>query len=149
MSNWINLFEAPYADENEKLNAFVDNVLQRVSWTLFDNQEKVIYRPDETESGIPKLREGAIDYIRLTARDELNWLISYIVDRILVAYLKGNIEPSKEVAWRFEDALDEEDIVEFWKEIDDYIWDDYAGMLGEKKTAELWKQWGKAPREEN
>lgn len=146
MENWVKWYEQPYADNNDKLNDFIEDVVHRVSWKLFENQDKVVHRINETDNGIPKMREGALDYIHSTARNELSWIVHYIVNRILVAYLKGNITPSEEVEWWFEDEFSEEDAKQFWAEIDDYIWNDYAEHLGEARTAELWEQWGKKPR---
>ena len=151
MNNWVEWYEQPYADDDTKLNDFVEEHLKRVSWHLFEEQEKIVYMANETENGIPKMKEGAIDEISRQIRSEFGWLINYMVSRILVAYMKGNIEPSEEVKWWFEDDLldpEEDNIGEFWKEINDYIWNDYAKMLGEERTSELWKKWGKAPLED-
>ena len=148
MENWVKWYEQPYAEDNFLLNEFVEDALRRTSWKLFGNQEKVVYMANETDNGIPKMREDAIDYIRMVARNELGWLVNYIVNRILVSYMKGNIDPSEEVKWWFKEDLPEGDDEKFWKEINEYIWQDYAKVLGEEKTAELWKHWGKAPLED-
>ena len=103
---------------------------------------------NETDNGIPKMREDAIDYIRMVARNELGWLVNYMINRILVSYMKGNIDPSEEVKWWFKEDLPEGDDEEFWKEINECIWQDYAKVLGEEKTAELWEKWGKVPLED-
>ena len=149
MNSWINWYEMPYTRDNEKLNDYVEKMLKRASWKLFENQKNIVHMAYETDNGIPKMREGAIDYIYTVVRNEFDWLVDYMVNRILVAYLKGNIEPSDEVKKWFEEDLFEKDADQFWKEIDDYIWDDYVRMLGEEKLTKLWEKWGKAPRKEN
>lgn len=152
MDKWVDWYEQPYADDEDKLNDFIKQALCRISWHLFDKQEEIVYMANETENGIPKMKEGAIEEISRTVRSELGWLVNYMVSRILVAYMKGNIDPSDEVKhWFEEDLLDpeEDNIGQFWKEINDYIWNDYVKVLGEKRTAELWKKWGKAPRKED
>lgn len=148
MENWVKWYEQPYAEDDSLLNEFIEDALRRISWRLFDNQEKVVYMANETDNGIPKMREDAIDYIRMVARNELGWLVNYMVNRILVSYMKGNIDPSEEVKWWFKEDLPEGDDEEFWKEINEYIWQDYAKVLGEEKTAELWEKWGKVPLED-
>lgn len=148
MENWVKWYEQPYAEDDSLLNEFIEDALRRTSWKLFGNQEKVVYMANETDNGIPKMREDAIDYIRMVARNELGWLVNYMVNRILVSYMKGNIDPSEEVKWWFKEDLPEGDDEEFWKEINEYIWQDYAKVLGEEKTAELWEKWGKVPLED-
>ena len=149
MEKWIDWYEKPYAEDDIKLNDFIEDVLRHLSWELFRNQDKILYMANETDNGLPKMRDGAIDYIRIITNNKLNWLVTYMINRILVAYLKGNIEPSEEIKRRFNEDLPEEDCEEFWADIDEYIWNDYAKYLGEERTAELWKKWGKAPRKEN
>lgn len=145
---WIEHYEMPYAEDDELLNDYVNEILKRASWRLFESQDKVVYMANETEKGIPKMREDAIDYIREVLYQELRgWMLPYLVDRILVAYLKSNIEPSEEVKYHFEEDLCE-DSEDFWKEIDDYIWEDYRKHISEDRMKELWAKWGKAPREE-
>lgn len=148
MENWVKWYEQPYAEDDSLLNEFIEDALRRTSWKLFGNQEKVVYMANETDNGIPKMREDAIDYIRMVARNELGWLVNYMVNRILVGYMKNNINPSEEVKWWFKEDLPEGDDEEFWKEINEYIWQDYAKVLGEEKTAELWEKWGKVPLED-
>ena len=148
MENWVKWYEQPYAEDDSQLNEFIEDALRRISWRLFDNQEKVVYMANETDNGIPKMREDAIDYIRMVARNELGWLVNYMINRILVSYMKGNIDPSEEVKWWFKEDLPEGDDEEFWKEINECIWQDYAKVLGEEKTAELWEKWGKVPLED-
>lgn len=148
MENWVKWYEQPYAEDDSLLNEFIEDALRRTSWKLFGNQEKVVYMANETDNGIPKMREDAIDYIRMVARNELGWLVNYMVNRILVGYMKNNIDPSEEVKWWFKEDLPEGDDEEFWKEINEYIWQDYAKVLGEEKTAELWEKWGKVPLED-
>lgn len=149
MEKWIDWYEKPYAEDDIKLNDFIEDTLRYLSWELFRNQDKILYMANETDNGLPKMRDGAIDYIRIITNNKLNWLVTYMINRILVAYLKGNIEPSEEVKRRFNEDLPEEDCEEFWADIDEYIWNDYAKYLGEERTAELWEKWGKAPRKEN
>ena len=149
MEKWIDWYEKPYSEDDIKLNDFIEDALRHLSWELFRNQDKILYMANETDNGLPKMRDGAIDYIRITTNNKLNWLVTYMINRILIAYLKGNIEPSEEVKQRFNEDLPEEDCEEFWADIDEYIWNDYAKYLGEERTAELWEKWGKAPRKEN
>ena len=149
MEDWVKWYEQPYAEDDFLLNKFIEDALRRVSWKLFENQENVIHMANETDNGIPKMREGAIDYIYMVARNELGWLIGYMVNRILISYMKGNIDPSEEIKRWFKEDLPEGDDEQFWEEINNYIWNDYVKYLGEEKTAELWEKWGKAPRKEN
>ena len=149
MRKWVDFYEQPYAEDDLLLNKFIEDILHRVSWKLFENQENVVYMAYETDSAIPKMREGAIDYIREVLRQELSgWMLPYMLNRILISYLKSNIEPSEDVKYHFNEDLIEYS-EDFWNEIDDYIWNDYAKQLGEARTAELWEKWGKAPRKEN
>lgn len=148
MNKMLDWYEEPYADDDALLNEFIERHLRRLSWGLFENQQDILYMADETDNDIPKMREGAIDYIRGKARLELSWLIEYMIDRTLISYLKENIEPSEEVKEWFRTGMSEEDYEQLWVDIDDYIWNDYAGALGEARTAELWEKWGKKPREE-
>lgn len=147
MTKWIDFYEAPYAEDDTLLNNFVEDTLRRVSWKLFENQKEVVYMADETDSGIPRMKEDIIEVIYRAVTSELGWLRDYMVSRILVSYLKGNIESNDEVDWFFKDDLDPEDYAEFRKEIDKHIWDDYAKHLGETRTAQLWEKWGKTSLE--
>ena len=142
MSEWIENFNDPYAEDDAKLNDFIEETLHRVSVKLFHHQDRVVYSANETVNYIPRLREGAIDYIGNAIEDELSWVTHYMINRILVAYLSSNIDPGEEGRWWFEDELGEEDAAEFWNEIYDFIWEDYSKHLGEEKTRELWKKWG-------
>ena len=148
MNKMLDWYEEPYADDDALLNEFIERHLRRLSWGLFENQQDILYMAVSSANEIPKMREGAIDYIRGKARLELSWLIEYMIDRTLISYLKENIEPSEEVKEWFRTGMSEEDYEQLWADIDDYIWNDYAGALGEARTAELWEKWGKKPREE-
>ena len=148
MSDMLKWFENPYADDCDLLNDWVEQIIKRVSWELFEHQHDVVYMANETDSGIPKLKEDAIDVMRQTINSELSWLRGYIISRILVAYAKDNIDLGDEGRWYIDDQFNPEDAANFWKEIDKYIWHDYVQFLGEERTAELWEQWGKAPLEE-
>lgn len=148
MSSWIEYFENPYAEDDELMNDWVETIIHRVSWELFDHQQDIIKMAHETENGIPVLKDEAIQIIGQVIISELGWLRSYILDRILVSYAKGNIDLGEEGRWHISDQFDPEDAADFWKEIDEYIWQDYAKVLGEEKTAKLWEKWGKAPLED-
>lgn len=148
MSNWIEYFENPYAEDDELMNDWVETIMHRVSWKLFDHQRDIIKMAYETENDIPVLKDEAIEIIDQVITSELGWLRSYIINRILVSYAKGNIDLGEEGRWYMDEQFDPEDAADFWKEIDKYIWQDYAKVLGDEKTAELWKKWGKAPLED-
>lgn len=145
MFNWIEWFESPYAEDTALLNDWIERIIRRVSAELFNHQHDVVYMANETDNGIPKLKDEAINVIRQTTYSELGWFINYVINRILVAYAKNNIDLGDEGRWYIEDQFDPEDAADFWKEIDEYIWSDYAKFLGEEKTAELWEKWGKTP----
>lgn len=148
MSNWIEWFEAPYAENDDLMNDWVETILHRVSWELFHHQHDIVKMAYETENGIPVLKDEAIEIIDQVITSELGWLRSYMIGRILVSYAKENIDLGEEGRWYMNDQFDPEDAADFWKEIDEYIWQDYAKVLGNEKTAELWKKWGKAPLED-
>ena len=145
MSNWIEWFESPYAEDTALLNDWIERIIKGVSAELFHHQHDVVYMANETDNGIPKLKDEAIDVIRQTAYSELGWFIGYIINRILVAYAKSNIDLGDEGHWYIDEQFDPEDAADFWKEINEYIWSDYAKFLGEEKTAKLWEKWGKTP----
>lgn len=148
MSDWINWFEAPYAEDNDSLNDWIEQIIRRVSWQLFEKQNDIVYMANETDNGIPKLKDEAVDIMRQIINSEFSWLRGYIISRILVVYAKSNIDLGDEGRWYIDDQFDPEDAANFWKEIDKYIWNDYVQYLGEEKTAELWEHWGKIPLEE-
>ena len=145
MSDWIKFFEAPYAEDDTLMNDWVERIIHRVSAELFHHQHDVVYMANETDNGIPKLKDEAVDVIHQTVHSELGWVVDYIISRILVAYAKSNIDLGDEGRWYIEDRLDPENAADFWTEIDEYIWSDYTRFLGEEKTAELWEKWGKTP----
>lgn len=149
MKDWMKWYEQPYADDDAKLNDFVEDHLKRVSWHLFEEQEKIVHMANETENGIPKMKEGAIQHIQRAIEREFDWLIGYMTSRILVSYLKGNIDPSDEVKSWFQDDLPEGEDEQFWNEIDDFIWEDYLKNIPEEQVRDLWEKWGKAPRKED
>lgn len=149
MENWIKWYEQPYAEDDSRLNDFVENILHRVSWKLFENQEDIVYMANETDNGLPKLREDAIPYIQRAIEREFDWLIGYMTSRILVSYLKDNIDPSDEVKNWFQDDLPEGEDEQFWNEINDFIWEDYLKCMPEEQVRDLWKKWGKVPRKED
>lgn len=148
MSNWIEWFETPYAENDDLMNDWVESILRRVSWELFERQHDIVKMAYETENGIPVLKDEAIGIIDQVITSKLGWLRSYMIGRILVSYAKGNIDLGEEGHWYMDDQFEPEDAADFWKEIDEYIWRDYAEVLGEERTAELWKKWGKAPLED-
>ena len=148
MSNWIEWLETPYAENDDLMNDWVESILRRVSWKLFEHQHDIVKMAYETENGIPVLKDEAIEIIDQVITSELGWLRSYMIGRILVSYAKENIDLGEEGRWYMDEQFEPEDAADFWKEIDEYIWQDYAKVLGEEKTAELWKHWGKAPLED-
>lgn len=145
MSNWLEWFESPYAEDDTLMNDWVERIISGVSVELFHHQHDVVYMANETDNGIPKLKDEAVDVIHQTIYSQLGWVISYITDRILIAYAKSNIDLGDEGRWYMEDKFDPEDAADFWKEIDEHIWSNYAKFLGEEETAKLWEKWGKTP----
>lgn len=143
MTKWIDIYENDYAEENELLNDYVERMLQHISWKSFSNQEDIVFMCNETDNGIPKMKEGAIEVLHNMVNAELGFLREYLISRILVSLLKSNIDISEEVEWWFKDDIGEEDYEEFIQEVNQYIFDDYARNLGEARTLELWEKWGK------
>ena len=148
MSNWIEWFETPYAENDDLMNDWVESILRRVSWELFERQHDIVKMAYETENGIPVLKDEAIGIIDQVITSKLGWLRNYMIGRILVSYAKGNIDLGEEGRWYIDEQFKPEEAADFWKEIDEYIWRDYAEVLGEERTAELRKKWGKAPLED-
>ena len=63
MSNWIEWFETPYAENDDLMNDWVESILRRVSWELFERQHDIVKMAYETENGIPVLKDDEVKLI--------------------------------------------------------------------------------------
>lgn len=138
-----NVNTRPYAENDHLLNDFVEDVLHRVSWKLFQHQEDFVYMANEREDGIPLLKENVIWTIDDYINSELLWLRSYITTRLLMSYRLGNIDLGEEGMWYLRGELGEEEFLEWESRARKFIYNDYVESLGEEKADEYFKRIGR------
>ena len=99
------IYTRPYAENDALLNDYVDEILRRVSLRLFERQEDICFMVSERNP--PMLKDGAVDIIEAECHKELNWLVDYIVNRMLISYRLNNIdlgeEGESELRWNLGD----------------------------------------------
>ena len=133
----------PYAEDDYLLNDFVENLLRRVSWKLFEDQEHVVYMANERSDGVPLLKDDAINVIREKIDNEFSWLRGYMITRILMSYRLGNIDLGDVGEWWLRDELGEEEFLEWESRARKFIYNDYAKTLGEERADEYFKKIGR------
>lgn len=132
------LYTRPYAEDDYPLNNFVDDICRRLSWKMFENQEKICYNINEKNP--PMLKDNVIEYMRQTINSELSWVRHYIICRMLISYRMSNVDLGEEAKFYLREEFDEEDWAEFNKVINQYVWDDYVKYLGEEKAKEYFEK---------
>lgn len=140
--NNLDVYLMPYADDDETLNDWVDDLIRRVMWQLFENQEDWLYMAGE-KGTLPVLKDNALDYIRTTIQSESHWLVGYIVRYLIAKYRLSNIELSQEaIDFISEDFEDIDGGYETWEEeARRRIYREYKEVLGEEKVKDLVKSW--------
>ena len=133
----------PYADDDHLLNDFVEDVLRRVSWKLFQHQGDFVYMAHEREDGIPLLKDNVIEVIDRQIDSELSWLYGYMTTRLLMSYRLNNIDLGDEGTQWLRDDLGDELYLEWESRARKFIYDDYAKHLGEEKADEYFKKIGR------
>lgn len=126
------IYTRPYAENNDLLNDYVDEILRHVSWRLFRQQEDICFTISERNP--PMLKEEAVDIIEAECRKELNWLVDYIVNRMLISYRLSNIDLGEEGENELRWNLGDEEYEDFEKAAREYIYQDYVKFLGTEKT---------------
>lgn len=126
------IFTRPYAEDDFTLNEFVDDLTRRLSWKMFEHQEEICF--NITEKNPPMLKENAITYMQNMLNTELGWVRNYIICRMLISYRMSNVDLGEEGEWYLREEFDEEGWADFNKIMNDYVWHDYAQLLGEEKT---------------
>lgn len=134
----------PYADEGDLLNDWVNHILKRVSWKLFEHQENMVYMANERPDGVPLLKDGAIDYINSCIDDEFHWLRHYIISHILMSYRLGHIDLGEEGEWYLRDDLGDEAYAEWESRARKAIYIDYANTLGEEGATAYFEKIGRS-----
>ena len=129
----------PYAEDDHLLNDFVEDILRRVSWKLFEHQEDFVYMTHEREDGIPLLKDNVIEMIDRQINSELSWLYAYMITRLLMSYRLSNIELGDEGnQWLRDDLGDERE-----SRARKFIYNDYVNSLGEEKADEYFRKIGR------
>lgn len=134
----------PYAEDDYLLNTFVDETMRRVSWKLFEHQEDVLYMANETETGIPLLKDNAIEDMRDCVNEEFSWIRSYIITHLLMSYRLGNIDLGEEGDWWLREELGEKEYLEWESRARKAIYQDYAQNLGEEKADAYFEKIGRS-----
>lgn len=124
------IYTRPYADDDALLNDFVNDIVHRVSWEMFKDQEKVCHMISECNP--PKLKDGALDHLTNIINKQLGWVRNYIICRILVAYRMSNVDLDEESEWYLREEFDDEGWKEFTDTMNRYIWDDYRKYMGDE-----------------
>ena len=135
------IYTRPYAEDDYPLNDFVERVMRRVSWRLFENQENICYMLNETNT-VPKLKDNIIEYMQTVIDQEFGWIRSYIISRILIEYRLSNIDLGDEGSWWLEEELGHEEYEKFEKIAREYIYKDYVKILGIEKANEYFNRIG-------
>ncbi len=135
------IFTRPYAEDDALLNQYVEEALHRASWDLFHQQEQLCHNIKEKNP--PKLKDGALDLIFNACRRQFDFVVSYMVLRMLIEYRAGNVDLDAESEWYLKDSLGEEGWKEFQKAVNRYIYNDYVSSLGEKKAHDYFKRIGR------
>ena len=139
MKDWNAL--ANFCDEEETLANYFNRTTDRVIYNIFRNQEDLLYMVNETSNGVPKYKEGAIRKIYDMACGELAVFIECLIGSIIRHDRFSNIELSDEmIEWLIED-MTEEGYNEWEQQAREYIFKDYAHIIGEDKAKELAVKW--------
>lgn len=133
----------PYAEDDYLLNTFIDETMRRVSWKLFEHQNDILYMANETETGIPVLKDNALETMRDYISGEFSWIRSYIITHLLMSYRLGNIDLGLGGEWWLREELGEEEYLEWESRARKAIYQEYAQNLGEDKAAEYFKKIGR------
>ena len=134
------IFTRPFAEDDFTLNEFVDDLVRRLSWKMFEHQEEVCF--NISEKNPPMLKENAITYMQNVLNTEFGWVRNYIICRMLISYRLSNVDLGDEAEWYLREEFDDEDWAKLNKAINTYIWEDYSKNLGVKKAKEYFLRIG-------
>ena len=134
------IYTRPYAEDNDLLNNYVDEIIRHVSWHLFERQEDICFMISERNP--PMLKDEAVDIIEAECRKELSWLVDYMVMRLLISYRLSNIDLGEEGEYELRLGLGEEDYKDFEEAARDHIYQDYVRFLGVEKANSYFEKIG-------
>ena len=137
------IFTRPYAEDDYLLNTFVEETMRRVSWKLLEHQEDILYMASETETGIPMLKDNAIDGMRTCINGEFGWIRGYMITHLLMSYRLGNIDLGPEGEWWLREELGEEEYLEWESRARKAIYQEYAQNLGEEAADRYFEKIGR------
>lgn len=132
----------PYAEDDELLNDYVEEIIRNVMWKAFRNQEEICSR-FVSKNNPPKLAEDVDVILRNYVNREFDWLAHYIIARILIAYRIENIDLGEDGEWFLRDYLGDELYDEFEVAARKYIYQDYEYHLGKEKADEYFRRIGR------
>lgn len=134
------IFTRPFAEDDFTLNEFVDDLIRRLSWKMFERQEEICYMINEKNP--PMLKDNVIEFMRNVLNTEFGWVRNYIICRMLISYRLSNVDLGDEAEWYLREEFDDEDWAELNKAINTYIWKDYSKNLGVEKAKEYFLKIG-------
>ena len=139
MTTWNDEFY--YFDDDELAADWFNDLCRRLNWKFFEHQEEMLYMANETENGIPRFKEGAIEKMKQVFNAELSWMRWCVIEGFIKSYRRQNIDLSDEMIDFLIDEMGMEAYGEWEIEARNQIVDDYAKYLGREKALELAKEW--------
>lgn len=128
------LYTRPYADNDVTLNDEIDRMIRVLSWHMFENQNEICY--NITEKNPPMLKDNVIEYMRQDINRQFGWIREYIICKMLISYRLSNVDLGDEATFYLREGFDDEEWAKLNDAINNYIWHDYADMMGEEKAIE-------------
>jgi len=138
--NWNE--KANYFDEDTLAAEWFNHLCHRVDVHIIKHQKELLYMASETENGLPKFKEGAIEQMRDYIIQELGWMIESIIDALIKVHrINGNIDLSEEMIYWLIDEMGAEGYGAWEIDARHKIFNEYADILGEDRAKELAEKW--------
>lgn len=134
------LYTRPCAEDDYPLNAYVDNLIHRVSMGMFKQQEEICYMISEKNP--PMLKDNAIDRMINIIDTEFGWLRHYIVIHMLLTYRASNVDIGLEGEYLLEEEFGDQ-YDEINQALRKYVYNEYKHFLGEEGANEYFTRIGR------
>ena len=133
-----------YAEEDTLLNDWIENILNNVKYDMFRCQKNLLYMSNEREDGVPMFNDNAIELIYFLIKDNVSYLTSYMITRLLMEHRLGHIDLGEDCTWWLQEELGDEEFAKWESAARKAIYADYVEGLGEKRAAEYFERIGRS-----
>jgi hypothetical protein len=90
---------AKYFEDDTNAAEWLNNLMHRVYWKMFENQEEWIYMLGELESDKPCLKDNFFEYAEMILDEELSLFKACVLTGMAYDYIDDDIDVTENIAY--------------------------------------------------